>query len=119
MITKNIDWDDIFKKATNDITSYIHTLKEWNTDNQDIFDLFIEITYRRHRLFDAKALIEDAPEDYKEYKDTLFSLIEDGEKQFKNIIEKDERFKNALIRLLNISIRSIKPSMMYTMPIPI
>ncbi len=95
MITKNIDWDDIFKKATNDITSYIHTLKEWNTDNTDIFDLFIEITYRRHRLFDAKALIEDAPEDYKEYKDTLFSLIEDGEKQFKNIIEKDERFKNA------------------------
>ncbi len=90
ILTSEREWDVFFSKATDDISDFRWTLDQWNRDECDHFDLFLEMTYMRWRSLEARAiLMNGCPDNYSVYKDKFIDLIKDAEAVFGKIIRNE------------------------------
>jgi hypothetical protein len=67
MTHRLIDYEDLFRRAVEDLNAYRGALDRWIDSNKEDFGLFLEVVTRWQRIFEAIWAMRERPDEYREY----------------------------------------------------
>ena len=79
----NLLWDEIFEQATEDVSTYLWALEEWDEPSDGYDHEYLLSLVLRHRARSRSALnlmVRDTPQEYQQYRDKLDSVMAKAER---------------------------------------
>jgi hypothetical protein len=78
---KECSWDDLFEQATEDISTYLWAVSEWEEPDQEYASDYLALLMisSRNRSRIAETKLKNAPSDYKGYVNKLSKMKKDAE----------------------------------------